>query len=287
MLLSRKLKIPALVAVITFILISQLGEFRLVYCVNKPLTTRVNELGTIVIAGASEAIAPSLEQNPAALGGICGQGLCTDLYPKDGKIDGQNISALNPAGVNSGGQIVGLCALGNPLKNFPFVREPDGHFWIFKTPSSTGQGEFTDISDSGNAVGVYQSDSLSTKIGFLMNSKRQWVADIQYPSNPCPSTRAYLHTQPNGINDEGEIVGNYDCTGRSDEAADPLSKGNGFYRSPDGTFYRVQYENATRTVAGKISNLGVIVGYYVINQDTWLPFAARKEDVIKPILPKN
>jgi hypothetical protein len=284
MLLSGKSKIPAVIVIITFILISQLGGFQLVYCVNRPLAARVNESGTIVISGASEGTALALE-NPAALGGICEQGLCADLYPKDGKIEGQNVSTLNPAGVNSGGQIVGLCVLGNPAKKYPFVREPDGHFWIFKTPASTGQGEFTDISDSGDAVGVYQSDSLGSKIGFLMNSKKQWVADIKYPSNPCPSTRSNLHTQPNGINDEGEIVGNYDCTGRPDETADPLSQGNGFYRSPDGTFYRVQYENAIRTVAGKINNLGVIVGYYVIDRDTWLPFAARKEDVIKPIRP--
>jgi hypothetical protein len=65
----------------------------------------------------------------------------------------------------------------------------------------------------------------------------------------------------------------------------PFFKGHGFYRAPDGTFYRIQYENARRTVAGKISNDGVIFGYYVVDDDVWVPFAAPKSDLIKPIVP--
>jgi hypothetical protein len=285
MLLSRKSWITAAITIIMVVLISQLSELSFVYCVSKPHTATVNESGTIVISDASDGSAPSLDRGSDALEGICEKGLCKEFYPKDGKIEGQSVTLLNAAGINSGGQMAGLCVLGTPAKNYPFVREPDGHFWIFKTPSSTGQGEFTDISDNGSAVGAYHTDSSNTTVGFLMNSQRKWVMDIKYPSNPCPSTRSYLHTQPNGINDNGEIVGNYDCTERPDEAADALSKGNGFYRAPDGTYYRVQYENASRTVAGKINNLGIIYGYYVIDRDTWMPFTAKKEDLLKPILP--
>ena len=215
----------------------------------------------------------------------CDQGICGDIYPQDGKIDGKNVSQIAPAGVNSRGQVVGLCILDTPAKNYAFVREPDGNFWIFKTPSSTGQGEFTDINDSGSAVGFYENDSSKAKIGFLMNSQHQWVMDIKYPSNPCPQNSPYLHTQPNGINDAGEIIGNYRCTENAGDTADAVFKGNGFYRAANGTYYRVQYENAKRTVAGKISNNGIIVGYYVIDDDTWVPFAAKKDDVIKPIVP--
>jgi hypothetical protein len=252
---------------------------------NKPLTAGVNETGTIVITEPNKSNRTSFEKAPAQKEDSCGEILCMDLYPKDRKIEGEHISTLNPAGVNSFGQIVGLCVLDDPERNYPFVREPNGNMWLFRTPSSTGQGEFTDISDTGYAVGIYAKDSSKIKVGFLMNSKRQWVTDITYPSNSCPSSRSYLHTQPNGINDEGEIVGNVDCTEHPDDKTDPLSRGNGFYRAPDGTFYRVQYENASRTVAGKISNLGVIVGYYVVDNDTWIPFAARKDEVIKPLIP--
>jgi hypothetical protein len=272
---------------LTLIIITIFSQFNGLpscYGLSKVVASSVNESGTIVFSGETEGNIPSFGNEQTAIG-LCGQSLCRDFYPKDGKIEGQSVTLLNPAGINSVGRIVGLCILGDPAGNYAFVREPDGRFWIFRTPSSTGQGEFTDISDSGNAVGVYQQDSSSAKIGFVMNSRRQWVADIKYPYNPCPDTRAYLHTQPNGINDEGEIVGNYDCTERPDEVVDPLSKGNGFYRAPDGTYYRVQYENASRTVAGKISNLGVIIGYYVIDRDVWIPFAANKEDVIKPVIP--
>jgi hypothetical protein len=118
-----------------------------------------------------------------------------------------------------------------------------------------------------------------------MNAQKQFVMDIRYPANPCPQNNPFLHTQPNGINDSGEIIGNYRCTEKADDAAEAIFKGSGFYRAPDGTYYRVQYENAERTVAGKITNAGVIIGYYVINNDTWVPFAAMKEDVIKPIVP--
>jgi len=55
----------------------------------------------------------------------------------------------------------------------------------------------------------------------------------------------------NGINDSGEIIGNYRCTEKPGDAADAIFKGSGFYRAPDGTYYRVEYENAQRTVAGK------------------------------------
>jgi hypothetical protein len=215
----------------------------------------------------------------------CEQGICADIYPKDGKIDGKSVSSIAPAGVNSRGQIVGLCVLDDSAKNYAFVREPDGNFWIFKTPSSSGQGEFTDINDSGNAVGVYEKDSSEAKIGFLMNSQHQWVMDIKYPSNPCPQNSPYLHTQPNGINDAGEIIGNFRCTENAGDEAEAIFKGDGFYRAPDGTYYRIQYENAKRTVAGKISNNGIIVGYYVIDDNNWAPFAAKKDDVIKPIVP--
>lgn len=215
----------------------------------------------------------------------CEQGICLDLYPKDGKVEGKPVSLLNPAGANARGQVVGLCVLDESEKNYPFVREPDGNIWLFKTPASSGQGEFTDISDSGEAVGFYENDSSHAKIGFLMNSQKQYVMDIQYPANPCSQANPYLHTQPNGINDSGEIIGNYRCTQKPAEAADGIFKGSGFYRSADGTYYRVEFENAKRTVAGKITNAGVIIGYYVLNDDTWVPFAAVKEDVIKPIVP--
>lgn len=222
-----------------------------------------------------------------ALGILCNDDSCAELYPKDGKIEGKKISLLRPAGINRRGQIVGLCVLEDPDKNYAFVREPDGDIWLFKTPSSSGQGELTDIGDSGNAVGFYKKDSPKIEIGFLMNSQGKWVMDIGYPSNPCPQASPYLHTQPNGINERGEIVGNYTCTASPTDAAEAIYNGNGFYRDPDGIYFRVQYENAIRTVAGKISDTGVIVGYYVTSgdDDVWTPFAAKKEDVIKPIAP--
>ena len=214
----------------------------------------------------------------------CDDLTCVDIYPEDGKIEGKGVLQMAPSGINNHGQIVGRCNLEDSSDPYAFFREPDGRVWIFRTPSSSGQGEFTDISDSGDAVGFYKNDSMQTMIGFIMDSSRQWVEDIAYPENPCPSGKSYLHTQPNGINSEGEIVGNIGCTAHPEDAAETLLYGDGFYRAPDGTFYRVQYENAVRTVAGKISDTGVIVGYYVLDNDVWIPFAAMKEDVIRPIV---
>jgi hypothetical protein len=228
------------------------------------------------------ALAPASDSVVVEVG-PCEQITCMDIYPKDHKVEGKNISSLNPAGMNERGQIVGLCVLENPVLNYPFLREPDGKLWIFRTPSATGQGEFTDINDIGEAVGFYRDDASKTRIGFLMNSQGKWAMDIKYPSNPCPNNDPYLHTQPNGINQDGEIIGNYSCTKNPDDSVDAIFKGNGFYRSADGSYFQVKYENAARTVAGKITNNGVIIGYYAVDDSTWIPFAARKEDVIKPI----
>ena len=277
------------IAGLAIIIISHFDKFSSCYGANKPMSLEVNESGTVVISGSTKSTQTFKQTSTTetdAQNLLCEElGICVDIYPKDGKIEGKRVSELNPTGVNSSGQIVGLCIFEQLTGKFPFVREPNGNLWIFKTPSESGQGEFTDISDSGNAVGFYRNDTSKTKTGFLMNSRRQWVMDIKLPVNPCPSNRTYLHTQPNGINNEGEIVGNFDCTENPEDAADPVFKGNGFFRASDGTFYRVQYENASRTVAGKISNVGVIFGYYVVDQDTWIPFAAMKDEVIKPIVP--
>ena len=213
----------------------------------------------------------------------CGDITCMNIYPEDGKIEGKEVLQMTPSGMNKHGQVVGRCSLENSSDAFAFFREPDGRVWIFRTPSSSGHGEFTDVNESGDAVGFYKNDAMQSVIGFLMNSSRQWVADIKYPDNSCPPEKSHLHTQPNGINSDGEIVGNIACTVRPEDVAETLFYGDGFYRDADGTFYRVQYENAARTVAGKISDNGIIVGYYVLDNDVWIPFAAMKEDVIRPI----
>jgi hypothetical protein len=237
--------------------------------------SRSNPIAMPSLSPASDSVV--VEESP------CEQITCMDIYPKDHRVEGKTISSLNPAGMNEHGQIVGQCIFENPAMGFPFLREPDGRIWIFKTPSPTGQGEFTDINDFGEAVGFYRDDATKIKIGFLMNSHGKWAMDIKYPSDACPESSPYLHTQPNGINQNGEIIGNFGCTQKPDDSVDAIFKGNGFYRSADGKFFQVVYENATRTVAGKITDNGVIVGYYVINDSTWIPFAAKKEDVIKPL----
>lgn len=235
------------------------------YCSSSPAIAAVNEHGTIVVFKTEDSTSPF-----------------ESIFPENGTINGRKISKLSPTGMNVHGQVVGLVTAEAEAR-FPFVREPDGRFWLFMTPSPSGQGEFTDISDSGKAVGVYEKEGSAAKLGFMMDSNGQWVMDIQYPSNPCPASRSHLHTQPNGINDRDEIVGNFECTALPGDA-DPLFRGQGFYRAPDGTFYRLQYENAVRTVAGKISNTGVIFGYYVLDEDTWLPFAAPKDDLIREVI---
>jgi hypothetical protein len=226
---------------------------------------------------ANDSVAVSVEDGP------CDRVECMDLYPEDHKVEGRNISIINPAGINNHGQVVGLCVLDGPVAKYPFVREPDGRLWIFRTPSPSGQGEFTDISDSGDAVGFYQDNASKAKVGFLMDSKGKWAMDVKYPVNPCSNNSPYLQTQPNGVNQEREIIGNYVCTKSPDESIDAIFTGNGFYRSAEGTYFQIQYENAKRTVAGKISNNGIIIGYYADDDSTWVPFAAKKEAVIKPI----
>jgi hypothetical protein len=204
---------------------------------------------------ANDSVAVKLEDGP------CDRIECMDLYPEDHKVEGRNISIINPAGINNHGQVVGLCVLDGPVAKYPFVREPDGRLWIFRTPSPSGQGEFTDISDSGDAVGFYQDNVSKANVGFLMDSKGKWAMDVKYPVNPCSNNSPYLQTQPNGVNQEGEIIGNYVCTKSPDESIDAIFTGNGFYRSAEGTYFQIQYENAKRTVAGKISNNGIIIGY--------------------------
>jgi hypothetical protein len=91
-----------------------------------------------------------------------------------------------------------------------------------------------------------------------------------------------IFIQPNGINDEGEIVGNYDRTESPNDPADALLK-NGFYRAANGTL-SVQYENAADYGCNK--QFGVIVGYYVVDNDRWF-FAALKKKSSNPSFHKS
>ena len=79
------------------------------------------------------------------------------------------------------------------------------------------------------------------------------------------------NTQVTGLNERGEIVGNWTPAG-----VQALLGGNGFYRDPTGSITDFKLDGVDRIYASKINSSGMIVGFYVDGDDVMHGFVARK-----------
>jgi uncharacterized membrane protein len=96
------------------------------------------------------------------------------------------------------------------------------------------------INDSGDVVGLYRQNSAGT--GFLLSGGT--YASITYPGGCC--------THANGINNAGQIVGQY-------KTPDDTAPAQGFLKA-GAVFTTINYPAATATQLEGINNAGDIVG---------------------------
>jgi len=184
-----------------------------------------------------------------ALSGINNQGLAVGTFVKngqqvgflrasDGTIATFSVAGLptSTGGINDLGQVVGSLSNGQD-----FIRNTDGSLITFSVPDN---GPALDINNGGTVVGYHSAGNVCH--GFV-RSPGGALTDLDDPSSAIPNTVAQ------GINDQGEIVGNFNF------------ETNAFLRDAGGTFTNFQFPGAIgQTAAFGINDAGDIVGFYDI-----------------------
>lgn len=135
-------------------------------------------------------------------------------------------------------------AFGSPI--FSGFIYSQGTLTTFDYPGSDWTSPLA-ISDNGQMVGYYYDTS--SRQSFLYSGGT--FSRFEYPSSWY-----YWASTLTGINDKGQIVGNYESGANNDHSQGFLDDG--------GVFQTLQYPGATRTSASGISGDGKIVGTYVI-----------------------
>jgi hypothetical protein len=144
------------------------------------------------------------------------------------------VSQTNLEGINAEGTVVG--DYGNSSSTAYGMIYKDGQF----TSLSNGTSTFTvltDINDAGAIVGVYVPKDQVEPVGILRENGRDTVIAV-------PGSQ---DTEPQGINESGEIVGTFAFSG--------FSYANGIYST-------IEVPGSTDTNVGAISGTGLIAGSY-------------------------
>ncbi|MCP1774742.1 HYR domain-containing protein [Bradyrhizobium japonicum] len=157
------------------------------------------------------------------------------------------LPGVSPTGINDSGQVVG---------HYPSFLYNNGVYTTLRAETSDPSVSFTQanqINDLGQIVGyvsLVDADGFADGIeGFVYNSGA--YTRIDDPS-VLPDTSA--NTSANGINDFGQIVGNY-------YVYDPNLTYYAFLYS-GGSFTHLNVPSATASSATDINNVGQIVGFY-------------------------
>jgi uncharacterized membrane protein len=163
-------------------------------------------------------------------------------------VDAPGASSTAALGRNNRGQVVGSY-LDKRDRFHGFVQRGQ-HVEDIDVPGAQGTVA-SKINDDGQIVGYYTNrhatPSAQFEHGFLYDPHgRGRVQRIEVPDASA--------TRPFGINNGGQIVGDY---------VDRAGVSHGFVRHPDGTVTRVDVPGATATQPSDIDDRGRIVGSYV------------------------
>ena len=182
-------------------------------------------------------------------------------------IDFPNASVTLLNGINASGQLMGTY-VDSTGKLFAFV----GNKGDFTKLDPFGleirsQGGF--INAQGQAVGAYR-DASQKRHGFI------WRKGKFAPPVNVPGDDELLGTVALGINDIGDVVGNY--------VDDKTENRHGFLLSSKGVFTNpIDVPGAVVTVAQGINNAGTIVGVYIDAQGNSHGFVLSKGVFTNPI----
>jgi uncharacterized membrane protein len=196
---------------------------------------------TAANANSSNAIAGEYDDLSGATHGftLIGSAYRTiDVRPR------QSYTAIN--GINFAGQLAGTYIDGSGGFHAFFSNKGVAFTTLTPPGSVRSQGGF--INSQGQVVGTYRSPD-NKRHGFLWGSGTFINTTINVPGDdPVLGTVAF------GINDSGQIVGDY-------VEATPPNKRHGFLLS-QGTYTTLDPPGSSLTVAEGINNGGVIVGVY-------------------------
>jgi uncharacterized membrane protein len=165
-------------------------------------------------------------------------------------IDFSGATATLAAGINNSSQIVGAYDLNTPEAGHVFEGAhgflDNGGTFTAIDDSTSGVTSTTPkkINDSGNIVGVYRTNGPGN--GFL--DVGGVFTDVNFPGG--------VGTHDNGINNTGEIVGQY---------KDTLNGPHHGFLDNAGVFSTIDFPGATNTIASVINSFGDIVGFYDLN----------------------
>jgi uncharacterized membrane protein len=204
--------------------------------------TRANGNSTHEIAGEFDDAART------AHGFVLNKGVFTRIDVPGAKAtpvgpDTSLLTAIN--GINAPGQLVGTYGDGTTVHSFFWSK---GNFTTLDPDPDKIRSQGGFLNAQGQVVGTYR-DKGQKRHGFI------WREGIFTTFN-VPDDHPVFGTVAMGINDIGEIVGNFvDVTG------DNVHR-QGFLRSSNGTFTKFAVPGRTFTSASGINNAGQIVGFY-------------------------
>jgi probable HAF family extracellular repeat protein len=173
-------------------------------------------------------------------------------------------------GINAPGRLVGTYVVVDgksmPVKMTTHAFfENNGNFLTLDPDNIRSQGG--SINAKGQVVGTYR-DSGQKRHGFIWRNGAFTTFNV-------PGDDQLLGTVAFGINDIGEVVGDYVTAG--DVNPDGTAKHrHGFLRSSEGAFTTIDVPDAVLTIGEGINNAGTIVGVYVLADGIHHGFVLKK-----------
>jgi uncharacterized membrane protein len=210
---------------------------------------------TIDFSGATTTLAAGINNSSQIVGGYqLADGSRHGFLDVGGMFttidDPSATSGSEAVGINNSGQIVGAYDLNAPEAGHVFEGAhgflDNGGTFTAIDDSTSGVTSTTPIkiNDSGNIVGVYRTNGPGN--GFL--DVGGVFTDVNFPGG--------VGTHDNGINNTGEIVGQY---------KDTLNGPHHGFLDNAGVFSTIDFPGATKTIASAINSFGDIVGFYDLN----------------------
>ena len=148
-----------------------------------------------------------------------------------------------PTGINNSGLTCGYISIGSGTQGFFY----DGRTYTAYLVPGSSFTEIFGINDQGDFVGVANLPGLPDVFGFV--SRGGAVTTIAIPGGST--------VLPQGINNLGQIVGNY---------LDGAFVTRGFFRDTEGTLtYPIDFPGGSATNLTGMNDDGLIVGYATVN----------------------
>jgi probable HAF family extracellular repeat protein len=219
-----------------------------------------NATATAVNGNSTNAIAGEFDDAKGAHGFVLRNGVFTTIDVPDALDPGVSGTFVN--GINAPGLLVGTYSVGSTFHAFFYN---NGNFIKLDPANVRSQGGF--INAKGQVVGTYR-DSGQYRHGFI------WL-NGNFTTFNVPGDAIPLGTVAFGINDIGDVVGNYVSA----------SDGNrhGFLRRSNGVFTTFDVRGAVVTNAEGINNAGTIVGSYIDEKDLFHGFVLKNGIFTNPV----